>query len=339
LIWLFTMPAKNEDETRGPDEKNKWKQLVVTPDDKIAPPVAKSQFRVKFPAHREHYLKAAWPEVNKMMQKFGIKAILDLVEGEMKVQTTRKMWDPWAIMNARDFIQLLARSVPLMQAIKIFDDDMYSQIVQLRKSNRTSKETFVKRRQRLIGPNGSTLKALELLTDCYILVQGNTVAIMGPFRGVDEVQEICRECMRNIHPVYKIKELMIKRELQKNPKLKDENWDRFLPKFKKKTVKRKKPHKLNAKSKSYSPFPPEQPKSKKDIQLETGEYFLNEKSRLKAKRFKQREKQIEKTKERKRKRKENFVPPKEIKRKKVEKEDIDVKSLASKLRNQLGKKK
>merc|ERR1739838_21081 len=125
---------------------------------------------------------------------------------------------------------------------------------------------------------GSTLKALELLTDCYVLVQGNTVAIMGPFRGVDEVQEIVRDCMANIHPVYKVKELMIKRELQKNPKLKNENWDRFLTKFKKKNVKRKKPKNLK-KKKPYTPFPPEQPKSKKDIQLETGEYHLTEKNR------------------------------------------------------------
>jgi len=320
-----------------PDEEDKWKQLKVTPEDKLKPPVVQSAFKVKFPAYREQYLKAAWPEVNKMLDKFGLKPVLDLVEGEMKVQTTRKMWDPWAIMNGRDFINLLARSVPLMQAIKIFDDDMYSTVVNLGKS-RSNKETYVKRRQRIIGPNGSTLKALELLTDCFILVQGNTCAVMGPFKGVQEVNEIIKDCMANIHPVYKIKELMIKRELAKNPDLKNESWDRFLPKFKKKNVKRKKPKKIK-KKKPYTPFPPEQPKSKMDKQLESGEYFLNEKARNIQKKRKQRAKQIEKTKERKRKRKEGFVPPKEIKRKKVRfDESVKVQDLADKLKKSAGKK-
>lgn len=53
---------------------------------------------------------------------------------------------------------------------------------------------------------------------------------------------------------------MIKRELMKDPALKNESWDRFLPKFKKSVVKSKKP-KIKEK-KPYTPFPPPQPESK-----------------------------------------------------------------------------
>ena len=49
---------------------------------------------------------------------------------------------------------------------------------------------------------------------------------------------------------------MIKRELAKDEKLKNESWDRFLPHFKKRSVRA--PKKVRKEKKEYTPFPPQQ---------------------------------------------------------------------------------
>lgn len=249
------------------------------------------------------------------------------------VKTTRKTYDPASILNARDLIKLLARSVPVLQAIKILEDGMAADIIKIRNLVR-NKERFVKRRQRILGPNGSTLKALELLTQCYILVQGNTVSAMGPYKGLKEVRRIIEDCMANIHPIYHIKELMIKRELQKDPELAEESWDRFLPHFKRRNLsKRRVPLKVTDKSKKpYTPFPPPQEKSKVDLQIESGEYFLRRQAQNKVARDERTEKQMQKKLEKAREREKDFVAPREGQDKKEKKKkrgkDDEVKTAA-----------
>ncbi|KAJ5112571.1 hypothetical protein N7532_000616 [Penicillium argentinense] len=305
------------------DDIDKWKKTPDSPScdqiEEFKPEhnvagnfVEESSFMTLFPKYREMYLKEAWPDITRALEKQGIACTLDLVEGSMTVKTTRKTYDPASILKARDLIKLLARSVPVTQALKILEDGVACDIVKIRNQVR-NKERFVKRRQRILGPNGSTLKALELLTGTYIMVQGNTVSVMGPFKGLKEVRRIVDDCMANIHPIYHIKELMIKRELAKDPTLANESWDRFLPNFKKRTLsKRRVPFQVTDKSKKvYTPFPPAPEKSKVDLQIESGEYFLSKEAKDRAQKEEVVERQRQKREEKMREREKDFVAPEE----------------------------
>merc|ERR1711865_306490 len=117
----------------------------------------------------------------------------------------------------------------------------------------------------------------------------------------------------------------------KDEKLKNEDWERFLPKFSKKPVKKKA-------SKPYTPFPPAQLPRKVDLQLETGEYFASEEQR-KSQHLSIKKEQAKQTSLQKRKQREEedeTAPTKnsQIKRnKKTLIEDVDLKNLKRNVKN------
>jgi ribosomal RNA assembly protein len=160
---------------------------------------------------------------------------------------------------------------------------------------------------------------------------------MGPFKGLKTLRRIIEDTMANIHPIYSIKELMIKRELAKDPELADENWDRFLPNFKKRTQsKRRVPHKVTDKAtKVYTPFPPAQEKSKIDLQIESGEYFLGKHAQERKVKEEKEAKMRAKMEEKRKDRLVDYVAPDEggeKKKKKRKREDGEEKEKKKKKR-------
>uniref|UniRef100_A0A8C5HP77 KRR1 small subunit processome component n=1 Tax=Gouania willdenowi TaxID=441366 RepID=A0A8C5HP77_GOUWI len=311
LIWsCFPFFSAAVDESELLSVPDGWVEPAFTRDDNPRGLLEESSFATLFPKYREAYLKECWPLVERALGEGHIKASLDLIEGSMTVCTTRKTFDPYAIVRARDLIKLLARSVPFEQAVRILQDDVACDIIKVGTLVR-NRERFVKRRQRLIGPKGSTLKALELLTNCYVMVQGNTVSALGPYNGLKEVRKVVMDTMKNIHPIYNIKMLMIKRELSKDPELRTQSWERFLPTFRHKNLNKRKEPKKKSVKKEYTPFPPAQPESQIDKELATGEFFLREHVKKRKKMEMIKVKQAEALTKKKEERNKAFIPPKE----------------------------
>ena len=86
------------------DSIDHWKVEEWKPEYMPGSLLEESKFATLFPQYREAYLREVWPVVCRELEKFKVKAKLNLVEGSMTVFTTKATWDPYAIIKGRDLV-------------------------------------------------------------------------------------------------------------------------------------------------------------------------------------------------------------------------------------------
>lgn len=94
--------------------------------------------------------------------------------------------DPIGVLKARDFALAVGRGFSPARAERLFRDDTYLGVVDIRAvSGKREKAALWRVRSRLIGVDGRARTRIEELSGCSMSVYGSTVALIGQERQLD----------------------------------------------------------------------------------------------------------------------------------------------------------
>ena len=134
---------------------------------------------IRIPQDRVGTLIGTKGETKKMLQRIsGIKIDVD-TEGEVTIYDDAETADPLMALKIIDVIKAIGRGFAPDRATRLFDDDEYLEVVDLKEFVGGRNNQLARIRGRIIGKDGKTRKIIEDLTGVYVTIYGNTVALIG----------------------------------------------------------------------------------------------------------------------------------------------------------------
>ena len=135
---------------------------------------------IRIPQDRVGTIIGTKGETKKMLQRIsGINFDVDADEGEIIIHDEAENADPLMALKIMDVIKAIGRGFAPDRATRLFDDDEYLEIVDLKEFVGGRNNQLSRIRGRLIGTGGKTRQIIEDLTGCYMTIYGNTVALIG----------------------------------------------------------------------------------------------------------------------------------------------------------------
>lgn len=110
-------------------------------------------------------------------RKTGTKLTFDSETGEVVIELVGD--DPLGLLCARDVLNAIARGFSPERAFRLFDEDMYFEVIDISDYVGDSEKVLVRFKGRVIGEAGKTRRIIEETTGAYVSVYGRTIAFIG----------------------------------------------------------------------------------------------------------------------------------------------------------------
>ncbi|MFQ6122990.1 MAG: KH domain-containing protein [Candidatus Heimdallarchaeota archaeon] len=104
---------------------------------------------------------------------------IDSTSGEVIIENQEGINDPTGVWVATNVIKAIGRGFNPWKALRLLDDEVYLEIIDLTEFFGTSRKILQRIRGRLIGKDGKTRTIIEQTTDTNISIYGKTISIIG----------------------------------------------------------------------------------------------------------------------------------------------------------------
>ncbi len=138
---------------------------------------------VRMPKERVAVLIGPEGETKKLIERLGeVKIKINSKTGD--VSLSFKGGDKagganFKAMAARDVVKAIARGFSPPNAMRLFDDDNYLELIDIRDYSGKDSKHVRRVRARIIGTGGRTRRLIEELSGSEMVVYGNTVGLIG----------------------------------------------------------------------------------------------------------------------------------------------------------------
>ncbi len=126
---------------------------------------------------------------NKIEEAFNSRLLIQSETGVIDIVPRADSSDPTTILRARDVVLAIGRGFSPERALKLMDDDIVLDVIDLRETLGKNEREIARLKGRVIGREGKIRRLIEEMTNAKISVYGHTISMLGDYETVTAARE------------------------------------------------------------------------------------------------------------------------------------------------------